>query len=232
MGERSLVVPRPTVRTLTAAIDVVLLTPREGTLAVLLLRADARARDRWLLPWDAPRNEEAPEDAAQRISRSVLGGQPGALEQVAAFGDGRRHPGDAQLSIAFVGLVPQGPAARIGDGAAWVDVAQLPLLAPRQRDVVEAAVDSLRRRIDQAPLAFRLLPASFTLSELQAIYELLLGRPLHKASFRRALQAAFLVEPTDEWRSEGRGRPAQLYRYAPRRKRGTRRGVRFDLIEA
>ena len=231
MGERSLVVPRPTVRTITAAIDVVLLTPREGTLAVLLLRADPRARDRWLLPWDAPRNEESPEEAAQRIWRSVLGAQPGALEQVAAFGDGRRHPGDAQLSIAFVGLVPQGPAARIGDGAAWVDVGQLPLLAPRQRSVVEAAVESLRRRIDQAPLAFRLLPASFTLSELQSIYELVLGRPLHKASFRRALQAAFLVEPTDEWRSEGRGRPAQLYRYSPRRKRGARRGVRFDLIE-
>ena len=53
----------------------------------------------------------------------------------------------------------------------------------------------------------------------------------HKASFRRALQAAFLVEPTEEWRSEGRGRPAQLFRYAPRRRRATRRGVRFDLIE-
>jgi 8-oxo-dGTP diphosphatase len=108
----------------------------------------------------------------------------------------------------------------------------LPLMAPRQRGIVESAVGMLRRRIDQSPLAFRLLPPSFTLSELQSIYELLLGRPLHKASFRRALQAAFLVEPTDEWRSEGRGRPAQLYRYAPRRKRGNRRGVRFDLIES
>ena len=97
--------------------------------------------------------------------------------------------------------------------------------------MVDAAVDAVRRRIDQSPLAFRLLPPSFTLSELQSIYELLLGRTLHKASFRRALQAAFLVEPTDEWRSEGRGRPAQLYRYAPRRRRAARRGVRFDLIE-
>jgi 8-oxo-dGTP diphosphatase len=91
-------------------------------------------------------------------------------------------------------------------------------------------VAAVRPHIDQSPLAFRLLPASFTLSELQSIYELLLGRPLHKASFRRALQAAFLVEPTDEWRSEGRGRPAQLYRYAPRRRRDSRRSVRFDLI--
>jgi 8-oxo-dGTP diphosphatase len=75
-----------------------------------------------------------------------------------------------------------------------------------------------------------LLPATFTLSELQHMYELLLGRRLHKASFRRALAAAALVEPTDEWRSEGRGRPAQLYRFGPKKRRRGRRGVRFDLL--
>ena len=84
--------------------------------------------------------------------------------------------------------------------------------------------------MDLAPIAFRMLPVSFTLSDLQEIYELLLGRRLHKASFRRALQAAFLVEPTAAWRSEGRGRPAQLYRYAPRKRRGVRRSVRFELL--
>jgi hypothetical protein len=88
----------------------------------------------------------------------------------------------------------------------------------------------VRTRLDSAPIAFRLLPGVFTLSELQQMYEILLGRGLHKASFRRALQAASLVEPTDEWRSEGRGRPAQLFRYAPRRRRGGRRAVRFDLL--
>jgi 8-oxo-dGTP diphosphatase len=232
MRERSLVLSRPAVRALTTAIDVVLLTPHARTLAVLLLRpGDPRSRDRWLLPWDAPRADEPPELAAQRIARGILGVAPTALDQVGAFGDGRRHPGDAQLSISFVGLVPLGAAASVVDHAAWTNVEQLPLLAPRHRAIVDAAVDAVRRRIDQAPLAFRLLPPVFTLSELQAIYELLLGRSLHKASFRRALQAAFLVEPTDEWRSEGRGRPAQLYRYAPRRRRGARRGVRFDAIE-
>jgi len=233
MRERSLVVARPAVRSLTAAVDLVLLTPRDGSLAVLLLKAaDPRARDRWLLPWDAPRPEEPPDQAAIRLSRGVLGVPPAALEQIAAFGDGRRHPGDAQLSVSFVGLVPHGPASHTTDGAVWVDVEQLPLMAPRHRVIVDAAVDVVRKRIDQSPLAFRLLPPSFTLSELQAIYELLLGRSLHKASFRRALQAAFLVEPIDEWRSEGRGRPAQLYRYAPKRRRGMRRGVRFDLISS
>ena len=88
----------------------------------------------------------------------------------------------------------------------------------------------MRARVDQQPIAFRLLPAAFTLSELQAVYELLLGRRLHKASFRRSLHASALVEATDEWRSEGRGRPAQLFRYAPPRRRRQRRGIRFDLL--
>lgn len=228
MPER-LLVSRPAVRSLTAAIDVVLLTPREGAIAVLLLRGPESQRDRWLLPWDSAKPEEAPEVAASRIARSALGIAPAVLEQVAVFGDGRRHPGDARLSVSFVGLVPQGFNASIG--AVWVDVERLPVLAPRHRAIIDAAVVDVRRRIEQSPLAFRLLPPAFTLSELQSIYELLLGRRLHKASFRRALQAALLVEATDEWRSEGRGRPAQLFRYAPRRRRTARRGVRFDLID-
>jgi len=167
-----------------------------------------------------------------RIARAALGSTPAALEQVRAFGDARRHPGDAQLSVSFVGLVSHDVSSTTTDAVAWVDIPNLPVLAPRHRAMVDAAVDTVRRRIDQSPLAFRLLPPAFTLSELQSVYELLLGRRLHKASFRRALQAAFLVEPIDEWRSEGRGRPAQLYRYAPRRRRGARRGVRFDLLSA
>ena len=89
---------------------------------------------------------------------------------------------------------------------------------------------ALRSRMDQTPVAFRLLPDVFTLGDLQQMYEVLLGQRLHKSSFRRALQASHLVESTDEWRSEGRGRPAQLFRYAPRKRRSGRRAVRFDLL--
>ena len=88
----------------------------------------------------------------------------------------------------------------------------------------------MRAQVDQQPIAFRLVPPTFTLSELQSVYELLLGRRLHKASFRRSLHASALVEATDEWRGEGRGRPAQLFRYAPPRRRRPRRGIRFDLL--
>jgi 8-oxo-dGTP diphosphatase len=127
-------------------------------------------------------------------------------------------------------VVPQGTPVPAGGEQSWFALGDVPAVTPRQRALLDAALETIRVRLDQAPIAFRLLPATFTLSELQQTYELLLGRRLHKASFRRALQAAWLVEPTDEWRSEGRGRPAQLFRYAPRRRRNQRRGVRFDLL--
>jgi 8-oxo-dGTP diphosphatase len=107
-------------------------------------------------------------------------------------------------------------------------VDELPPVPPRHRAMIDAALLAVRARLDHSPIAFSLLPPTFTLSQLQEVYELLIGRRVHKASFRRALHAAWLVEPTDEWRSEGRGRPAQLFRYAPRKRRGGRRGVRFD----
>jgi len=195
------------------------------------MRADeTRARERWWVPHDEPRADESLLDAARRIAIEAADVEPAWLEQVGAFGDGRRHPTDAELSVAYVGVVPQGTQLPSGSTGGWFALADVPALAPRQRALLDAALETIRLRLDQAPIAFRLLPPTFTLSELQQTYELLLGRRLHKASFRRALQAAWLVEPTDEWRSEGRGRPAQLFRYAPRRRRNQRRGVRFDLL--
>ncbi|MEP6691373.1 MAG: NUDIX domain-containing protein [Gemmatimonadaceae bacterium] len=222
---------RPSARRSALSVDVLTMTPHGARLALLLNRAaDPRAKERWELPWDVPRPGEALDDAAMRAARAPLGRAPSTIEQVGAIGDGRRHPGRAGVSIGFLALVPAGAPAPVGGASAWFPVDELPPLPPRQRALVDAGLTALRTRLEISPVAFRLLPAAFTLSQLQEIYELLLGRRLHKASFRRALQAAWLVEPTDEWRSEGRGRPAQLFRFAPRKRRGGRRGVRFDAM--
>jgi 8-oxo-dGTP diphosphatase len=229
MRERLPPLVKPAVRKITLAVDVVVLSPRAESLAVLLARTPPGGRERWSLPWDAPLAGEAFEDAASRITEATLGSTPALLEQVGAFADARRHPGDADVSIGVVALTPPTELSPLAS-AEWFSLAALPPLSPRHRAIVDRAITVVRQRVDQSPLAFRLLPPTFTLSDLQGIYELLLGRRLHKASFRRALQASYLVEPTDEWRSEGRGRPAQLFRYAPRKRRGARRGVRFDLF--
>lgn len=196
---------------------------------VLLERAPAKSRERWQLPWRPLKPDETIDEGAAKLARKTLGRTSTLVEQVAAFGDGKRHPSGGELSVAFLALIDAETGEAFEGEASWHAVDDLPPLPPRQRGMLEGVVASLRARLDQGPIAFHLLPQTFTLTQLQAIYELLLGRRLHKASFRRSLHAAWLVEPTDEWRTEGRGRPAQLFRYAPKKRRGGRRGVRFGV---
>ena len=211
------------------AVEIVLLTPYEGQLGVLLARdALGRTREPWCLPRAPLTARDTLDHAAARLALRAAGARARWLAQAGAFAAVPRQPGSSALTVAYLGVTPvraQGPPA----GAQWFPSGDFPPVAPRHRVIIDAALAQLRERMDRAPVAFHLLGAAFTLGELQTVYELLLGRRLHKASFRRALQAAFLVEPTGEWRSEGRGRPAQLFRYAPCRRRGARGGVRFDL---
>ena len=221
MRDRS---PKPAAYT----VDVVVVTALGDELAILFARNSAE-RERWSLPWRVPQTGELLDAAGTRVTQDALGEPPIWMEQVGAFGDGKRHPGDVDVSVAYVALVPHETASPRA-GYTWFPLGDLPPLSPRQRAMVEGATKTIQGRLDQAPIAFRLLPPTFTLSELQQMYELLLGKRLHKASFRRALQGAWLVEPTDEWRSEGRGRPAQLFRYAPKKRRRSHRGIRFDFL--
>ena len=223
--------PDRKIRRPACTIDVVLLTAVGSQLAVLLCRAPD-GREKWILPWDAQRPAETMEAAAGRVAKGASVGEPAWLEQIGAFGDGKRHPSESEISVGYVALVPMGTASPVGGVYAWFTLSDVPQLAPRHRLILDSAVSMIRIRMDQSPVAFRLLPQMFTLTELQQMYEMLLGKRLHKASFRRALQAAWLVEPSDEWRSEGRGRPAQLYRYSPRKRRPAQRGIRLDLLSS
>lgn len=212
--------------TVTSSLDLVCCAAAGRHLVVLVQsgeRGNAAA-----LPWAVLDPASALDAAAARLARERCGRAPAWIAQVGATGEGRRHPSGAPLSVSFVAVLPAGTAAPVG--MRWVAVTEIEELGPCQQAMVTAAVLALRDRMDIAPIAFRMLGEEFTLSDLQQVYELLLGRRLHKASFRRALQGAYLVEPTDSWRSEGRGRPAQLFRYAPRKRRGVRRSVRFELL--
>ena len=209
-------------------VDLVVLTALTSGLAVLLEKGKGNT-GRWALPWRPPVRSESLDALSARLAVNAIGSKASWMEQLGAFADGRMHPSASQLSVAFVAAVPH-EVASPARGFHWFPVSNLPALAPRHRSMVDAAIERLRMAVDRAPIAFRLLPPRFTLSELQQMYELLLGKRLHKASFRRSLQAASLVTATDEWRSEGRGRPAQLYSFAPKRKTRKSRGVRFDLL--
>src|SRR5258706_2381002 len=96
---------KPAARRTALAVDVVVLSPRSDTLAVLLSRAGGAARERWSLPGDTPRPGEGLEDAAARVATTALRVTPVFFEQIGALADARLHPADAYVSIRSAALL-------------------------------------------------------------------------------------------------------------------------------
>jgi 8-oxo-dGTP diphosphatase len=202
-------------------VDVAILVPRERRLGVLGRPA---ASGSWELPWSVPAPGETLLNTARRIVRTLTGKAASWIEQTGAI-DAGQHPSGAALSIGFVAAQPDGsPSADT-----WTDIRSTRLNG-RQRRLLDAGLHQVRVGMEHHPVAFRMLPPRFSLGELQAVYEILLDRALHKATFRRALEAAKLVQPTNEWLVSGRGRPARLYRLNPRRRGKRHPRVRLDRL--
>lgn len=99
------------------------------------------------------------------------------------------------------------------------------------RRILATAITRLRGKMKYRPVIFELLPATFTLLELQRSVEALSGRKLHKQNFRRLVENQGLVEGTGKSLRAARGRPAELFRFrrevlAERQAPGVRLGAR------
>jgi len=97
--------------------------------------------------------------------------------------------------------------------ARWWPVYERPDVAFDHDAMIDVALERVRTKLEYTTIGFQLMPAVFTLGALQAIYEVILHRPLDKRNFRRKLSMLGLVEPTGETQREGPGRPASLYRF-------------------
>jgi hypothetical protein len=87
-----------------------------------------------------------------------------------------------------------------------------PMLSDHRR-ILATALSRLRGKLKYRPVVFELMPEAFTLSALQRAVEAILGAPLHKQNFRRALERAELVEGLGRLETETGGRPAELFRF-------------------
>lgn len=166
----------------------------------------------WALPGGAVRAREDLESAARRVLVSALGPRrPRHVEQLASFGAPDRDPRGRVVSVSYLALLPTPHAA--DGGWRWWHAAAPPPLAFDHADILSSAVERLRAKLSYSNVAYGLLPDEFTLSDLQAIYEAVLGRPLGKRNFRKKVMALGMVTPAQGQR-RGSHRPAQLYRFA------------------
>jgi 8-oxo-dGTP diphosphatase len=207
------------------AVDVVIFTVRAdapvgAALEVLLVqRGIAPFRGRWAIPGGFVLPKESLADAALRELREETGLRDVYLEQLYTFGAPGRDPRGRVVSVAYFALIAadQRALAAGSDAAAarfW-PMSELPSLAFDHASILAYALERLRNKLEYTTVGFQLLPAKFTLSELQHVYEAILGRALDKRNFRRKLALLEILVPLNEYRASGR-RPAQLYRFSQR----------------
>jgi 8-oxo-dGTP diphosphatase len=156
------------------------------------------------------------------------------VEQLYTFGAIERDPRERVISVAYFALVKLDDhsirAATDASDAAWFGVDELPPLAFDHESIVELALERLRGKVRYRPIGFELLPPKFTLSELQALYETVLGTELDKRNFRKRVLAMNLLEELDEVETDVAHRAARLYRFRREKyDKLTREGFEFSL---
>jgi len=204
--------PRPMV-----TVDTIVFALRQDDLQVLLVRRrHPPFEGTWAIPGGFVDMDETLETAARRELQEETGLTGITLEQLYTFGDPGRDPRGRSITVAYFAVVPGGSVvARAGDDAAevgWWSIYNLPPLAFDHDKILTYALTRLRYKLEYTAVGFGLLPEQFTLTQLQAAYEIVLGVRLDKRNFRRKILSGGILSPAGGY-SLTEGRPARLYRY-------------------
>lgn len=216
-------------------VDCVVFGFDESELKVLLIqRALDPFKGKWALPGGFVHVDETLDDAARRELAEETGLENVFLEQLYTFGTVKRDPRERVVSVAHFALVKlsdyKAKAATDAAKAEWFPISELPKLAFDHADIVVAALSRLQGKVRYQPVGFELLPPKFTLSELQHLYEAILGTELDKRNFRKKVLGFELLVALNETQMSGRHRPAQLFRFdADKYEKLKKRGFNFEL---
>ncbi|MBW3659251.1 MAG: NUDIX domain-containing protein, partial [Actinobacteria bacterium] len=158
------------------AVDVALLTIRDGALALLLVEPDKPdLSGSWALPGRRVRDDESLDDAAHRALSELAGiSAPGAhLEQLRTYGEPNRDPHGRVVSVAYIALTPHPPEPRPPEGLrarffAVHDIggSELPMAYDHER-IVPDVLERARSKLEYTPLATAFVDEPFTLADLR-----------------------------------------------------------------
>jgi 8-oxo-dGTP diphosphatase len=204
-------------------VDITIFTVRNDELNVLLIkRAEQPFQGEWALPGGFVTEDEGLEEAAARELVEETGVSDVYLEQLFTFGAPGRDPRGHTVTVAYSALIPSDnlelTASTDAEGVAWFAIDKLPDLAFDHDEILEVAHDRLVAKLEYSTIAFQLMPESFTLTELQHVYELIERKEIDKRNFRKRILALDVIESTGEEKREGPHRPAKLYRVIDRSK--------------
>ena len=213
------------------SVDLAVFTLAGRELSVLLRqRAEPPYPGFWALPGGLRCPGSSLDAQARALQVGITGVDGGWIEQLKTFHrpqqldsaghvvvPGRDPRGDV-LCVAYIAIVPVAAAEACAgekDGIAqeWHPVRRLPVeMAFDHREVVDYAVRRLRSKVGYSSVGFQLLPSEFTISELQHVYEAVLGLSINRGNFWRRVVDRGVIEQTGKERNV-RGKKAYLFRF-------------------
>ena len=173
-------------------------------------------RGEWSLYGGFVKTNESLEDAASRVLQDLTGLKKIYMQQIGAFGAIDRDPGERVISVAYFALInvnDYDDKLIIEYGQEWVNLNELPQLYSDHNIMVEKAIAWLRHHISTEPICFNLLPSLFTLTQLQHVYEAILGEEIDKRNFRKRIKQIDFIEKTELIDKLTSKRGAALYRF-------------------
>ncbi len=206
------------------SIDCVLFGFDGGELKILLIeRNEDPFKDWWALPGNLVGEEESVDQSASRILYELTGLSDVYMEQYYTFGEVNRHPQGRVITVAYYAMLRLGgdkalkPLTNYAKKAQWINVSELPKLAFDHQHIFDKGLEKVKRRIKHLPIAFELLPEKFTLTQVQNVYELILGKKLDKRNFRKKILSFGVLKELDEKQKGVSFRAATLYKFDKRK---------------
>ena len=200
-----------------AAVVLVIFGVVRGQLSVLLIeRAAEPCAGAWALPGGLLREGESLDQAAARKLADETGVSDVFLEQLFTFDS---QGGRANVVVTYFALVDVARTRLRSDlewRPAWHPVRRLGPLAFGNERITGYAEERLRNKLEYTNVVYSLLPARFTLTEMQRVYEAILGEVIDKRNFRRRVVGLGIVRETGETEKQGAHRPAMLYEFTRR----------------
>ncbi len=181
--------------------DCVIFTYEDRSLKVLLIKRGGEPfKGQWAFPGGFLRINETAREGALRELKEETSLTSAAIGELGVFSDVDRDPRERVITIAWYALVK--PSEVVGgddaDEAAWFSIDNLPPLAFDHKIIFDAAMERLRRDIHFEPIGFDLLDDTFTIPDLQRLYEMILGTKFDRRNFQRKLLATGILEEVTE----------------------------------
>ena len=171
-------------------------------------------RGEWSLYGGFVRGDESLDEAANRTLNELT--DKVYMRQVGAFGSIDRDPGERVVSVAYYALINVDDYAdklRMEHGVEWVEVDKVPTMYSDHNEMVKRALKLMREKIKTRPISFQLLPPLFTLTQLQRLYEAVIGEEVDKRNFRKRIKEMDYIEKTELIDKTHSKRGAALYRF-------------------